>query len=149
MDSLFFNLMIQPLEIALVKHPYPINGVPLVPVTAPEEKFAVFSLLGKQFKVTKDDVIVTDKIENIDIGQKLEMNEVALVGSRKATLVGAPLVQGARVVLEVEEITKDKKVIIFKSRRRKNSKSKNGFRRLVTILRVTDIVVPQQYSSAL
>jgi len=134
-----------------VKHPYPINGVPLTATatTSPEEKFAVFSLLGKQFKVTKDDVIVTDKMENIDIGQKIEMNEVALIGSRKATLVGAPLVQGAQVFLEVEEMTKDKKVIIFKSRRRKNSKSKNGFRRLVTILRVTDIVVPKEYSTAL
>lgn len=88
-------------------------------------------------------------MENIDIGQKLEMNEVALIGSRKATLVGAPLVQGGQVLLEVEEMTKDKKVIIFKSRRRKNSKSKNGFRRLVTILRVVDIVVPKEYSTAL
>jgi len=56
---------------------------------------------------------------------------------------------GARVQLEVEEVTKDKKVIIFKSRRRKNSKSKNGFRRHVTVLRVTDIVIPEEHRSIL
>lgn len=132
-----------------MRHPYSINGVPLSPVSGPEEKFAVFSLLGKQFKVTKDDVIVTDKMENIDIGQKIDINDVMLVGSRSGTLVGAPVVAGARVQLEVEEMTKDKKVIIFKSRRRKNSRSKNGFRRLVTILRVADITIPSDYNSAI
>jgi large subunit ribosomal protein L21 len=67
-----------------------------------------------------------------------------LVGSRKATVVGRPLVEGAQVVASVEEITKDKKVISFKMRRRKNSRRTKGFRRQVTILRVTDIILGKQ-----
>lgn len=51
--------------------------------------------------------------------------------------------------MQVEEITKDKKVIIFKSRRRKHSRSKNGFRREVTILRVKDIIVNDDHNIAL
>jgi ribosomal protein L21 len=109
-------------------------------------------------------------MENVDIGDKIKLSEVILnliftiyyhqpltisqlsrilspdekqvlmIGSRKATLVGRPLIDGAEVVVDVEEITKDKKVIAFKMRRRKNSKRTKGFRREVTVLRVTDIV---------
>ena len=58
-----------------------------------------------------------------------------------ATGVGRPVVDGASVLCEVEEIAKDKKVVTLKTRRRKNSKSLVGFRRQVTILRVLDIAV--------
>lgn len=93
--------------------------------------------------------MVADKIEGIDIGQILEAEKVLLVGSRSATLVGSPTVPGATVRLQVEEITKDKKVIIFKSRRRKNSRSKNGFRREVTILRIKDILLEGEHGNML
>lgn len=64
-----------------------------------------------------------------------------MVGSKSSTIVGRPIVEGAQVILTVEEITKDKKVITFKMRRRKNSKSTRGFRRDVAILRVKDILL--------
>jgi large subunit ribosomal protein L21 len=65
-----------------------------------------------------------------------------LLGSEKATVIGRPQIEGAQVKVTVEEKTLDKKVTILKFRRRKNSKSKNGFRRSLTILRVVDIIPP-------
>lgn len=95
---------------------------------------------GTQYKVVLDDMIVADKIEGIDIGEKLNLDQVLLLGSRKSTVVGRPTIDGAVVVCEVEELAKDKKVTTLKTRRRKNSKSLRGFRREVTILRVVDII---------
>ena len=102
--------------------------------------FAVVSFSGTQYKVVLDDLLVADRIEGVDIGDKLSL-DVLLVASRKGTVVGRPLVEGAKVLCEVEEIAKDKKVVTLKTRRRKNSKSLVGFRRQVTILRVLDIAV--------
>lgn len=65
-----------------------------------------------------------------------------LLGSPSATLIGRPSVSGAIVRVAVEEMTKDKHLIILKFRRRKNSQRKKGFRRQVTILRVVDILPP-------
>lgn len=64
-----------------------------------------------------------------------------LVGSRRTTVVGQPIIKTARVLAHVEEITKDKKVIAFKMRRRKNSKSTVGHRRDIVVLRINDIII--------
>jgi len=130
----------------VVKHPITI----LDSFVSPEEKqesqrigtnakFAVIELSGTQFKVAVDDVVVSNLIHNYDIGESVVIKDVLLMGSQNETVVGRPTVRGAVVTLEVEEITKDKKVIIFKKKRRKQYKRKTGFRRDVTILRVTDI----------
>jgi len=66
-------------------------------------------------------------------------DNVMLLGSQEETYIGQPYINNVSVTLECEEQTKDKKVIIFKKRRRKASQRKTGFRRDVTILRVTDI----------
>lgn len=64
-----------------------------------------------------------------------------MLGSRATTVLGRPQIAGAKVTFEVEEKTKDKKVIAFKFRRRKNSRRTRGFRRSITILRVKGIDV--------
>jgi large subunit ribosomal protein L21 len=74
---------------------------------------------------------------------------VLLVGSKFATVIGHPLVPQARVTLQVEEITLDQKVTILKFRRRKNSRRRKGFRRQLTILRVTNISPPASETSVL
>ena len=74
------------------------------------------------------------------VGETLELDDVLLVGSATATVVGRPTVPDARVVCAVEEQTKDAKVVVFKKRRRQNSRRRNGHRRKVTLLRVLDIV---------
>ncbi len=106
-----------------------------------EDLFAIIGFSGTQYKVTMDDVIVADRMEGVDIGQLIDLSEVLLVGSRRATVIGRPLVEGAKVIAAVEEITRDKKVIAFKTRRRKHSRRLKGFRREVTILRIADIVL--------
>jgi hypothetical protein len=67
--------------------------------------------------------------------------QVLLADSRKATLLGHPEIAGASVRGQVEEKSNDKKVIIFKMRRRKNAKRLRGFRRQVTMCHNTDIII--------
>lgn len=111
-------------------------------------QFAVFELGGAQFKATTDDTIVVNRLKPVEkykIGSVHTLKDVMLVGSSHLTLVGVPFVAGAEVDVMIEEITRDAKVIVFKKRRRKNSQRKNGFRRDVTILRVLDIRMPEEY----
>ena len=102
------------------------------------DRFAVVRLGGTQYKITKDDVIVAEKLD-VQVGSDLIIDEVLLVGSDLATVVGRPTVQNATVTCAVEEQTRDAKVVVFKKRRRQNSRRRNGHRRHVTLLRVTDI----------
>jgi large subunit ribosomal protein L21 len=110
--------------------------------------FAAIALGGSQHKVTKDDLLVVNRLQPVEhykIGSVHTLTDVMLVGSSHMTLVGMPFVAGAEVDLMVEEITRDSKVIIFKKRRRKHSERKNGFRRDVTLLRVLDVRMPEEY----
>lgn len=85
---------------------------------------------------------MADKMKGSDVqvDTKIEINNVLLVGSRMQTIIGRPYVPGAKVIATVEELTKDKKVVVLKYRRRKHSKRIRGFRRELTILRITDII---------
>jgi large subunit ribosomal protein L21 len=136
---------------SVVHHPFPIDGNPLDSALRTESKdlFAIAEFSGTQFKLAVDDTLVADKIEGVDIGETIDISDVLLVGSRKATVVGRPFVAGAKVLAAVEEITKDKHLITLKFRRRKNSQTKRGFRREVTILRVTDIITSSEDAEVL
>mmetsp|Transcript_28552 Transcript_28552/g.37374 ORF Transcript_28552/g.37374 Transcript_28552/m.37374 type:complete len:163 (+) Transcript_28552:66-554(+) len=127
-----------PLAHTVVRHPIPDAILP--EGVSREDRFAVVKLGGTQYKVTKDDVVVAEKIKDAEIGTYIENDKVLLVGSVDETVVGKPFVPDAKVKFFVEEQTQDKKVIVFKMRRRKNSKRKNGHRRQVTLLRVADII---------
>ena len=113
--------------------------------------FAVIRLGGSQEKVTVDDVVVVNKLKPVDrwaVGETITLTgpDVLLAGSTHLTLVGLPGVAAAEVDVMVEEITKDAKVLVFKKRKRKNSRRLNGFRREVTLLRVTDIRLAEEYA---
>ena len=115
--------------------------------------FAVLNLPGTQQKVTVDDVIVTNKLKPVDkwaVGKTITLkdDDVLLVGSTHFTLVGLPSVSGVEVDVLVEENTRDARVLVFKKRKRKHSRRLNGFRRDVTLLRVMDIRLPEQYATA-
>jgi large subunit ribosomal protein L21 len=114
------------------------------PVTAdaikPEDYFAVVKLAGTQYKVTQGDVVIAEKIKDAKVGEIYDIDEVLLLGNVNQTIVGRPLVEGAKVRARVEEQTLDAKIDVFKKKRRKNYRRWNGFRRQVTVLRVTDIV---------
>lgn len=125
--------------LSIIRHPHPLPSA-TTPFDDPLAKFAIVEHSGTQFKITNDDVIVSDRMEGVDIGQIIELNKVLLIGKKDVTYLGRPYVIGAKVMAVVEEQTKDKKVIAFKMRRRKNSKRTKGFRRQVTILRIQEIV---------
>ncbi|KAI9910321.1 hypothetical protein PsorP6_010554 [Peronosclerospora sorghi] len=114
------------------------------PVTAdaikPEDYFAVVKLAGTQYKVTQGDVVIAEKIKHAKVGEIMDINEVLLLGNVNQTIVGRPLIDGAKVRARVEEQTLDAKIDVFKKKRRKNYRRWNGFRRQVTVLRVTDII---------
>lgn len=121
---------------SIVQHQDSDNHVDGVP-----ESFAVVKLSGTQYKVTLNDVVTTHKIKGVRVGEKVEIDEVLLVGTRDQTTVGRPLIPGAKVIATVEEQTRDKKLIVFKKKRRKGYKKKQGHRSYITVLRVDDIVV--------
>jgi large subunit ribosomal protein L21 len=101
--------------------------------------YAVIKTGGKQYKVAKGDVLVVEKLPT-EAGGTVEFTDVLMVGGEGATKVGAPTVAGALVKGEVLSQQRGEKVIIFKKRRRKNSRRKNGHRQAETIVRISEIV---------
>ena len=101
--------------------------------------YAVIRTGGKQYKVAKNDVITVEKLAG-EKGATVSFDEVLMVGGEGAAKVGAPLVAGAKVTGTVLEQGKGDKVLVFKKRRRKNSRRKNGHRQFETVVRIADIV---------
>src|ERR1700689_1174956 len=100
--------------------------------------FAVIKTGGRQYRVVPDDVLEIGKIAG-DVGTIVQLGEVLLVGG-DAPVLGAPTVAGATVAAEVLQHKRGPKVILFKKRRRKNSKRKRGYRDEITVLRITEIL---------
>ncbi|MCH9049899.1 MAG: 50S ribosomal protein L21 [Proteobacteria bacterium] len=100
--------------------------------------FAVIRTGGKQYKVSKDDIITVEKLAG-DAGAKLEFTDVLAIGEGPDTTFGTPLVEGARVKAAVLEQTKGDKIIVFKKSRRKNYRRKRGHRQQLTVLRITEL----------
>ncbi len=109
--------------------------------------FAVIKSGGKQYKVAKDDVIRVEKLD-AEAGASVDLNEVLLVGDDKGQTVGAPLVDGASVAATVLEQMRDRKIIIFKKKRRQNYRRKNGHRQHLTVLRIDEILTDGKKKSA-
>ena len=101
--------------------------------------YAVVKTGGKQYRVSKDDVIVVEKLA-ADTGASVELDQVLMLDDGKDALIGTPLVDGARVAATVLDQARNNKVIIFKKRRRTGYKRLKGHRQQVTILRITDIL---------
>ncbi|WP_306258618.1 50S ribosomal protein L21 [Pararhizobium sp. IMCC21322] len=101
--------------------------------------FAVIKTGGKQYRVAADDEITIERLAG-EAGETIEFKEVLMVGGADAPLIGAPTVDGASVVAEIVRQARGDKIIIFKKRRRQNSRRRNGHRQDLTIVRVTDIL---------
>ncbi|MDH4943625.1 50S ribosomal protein L21 [Sulfurimonas sp. C5] len=99
--------------------------------------YAIIKNGGKQYKVQEGDVLELDKM-SLEPEATIEIKEVLAVNAGELK-VGAPYVDGAVVTAEVISEGRDKKVVIFKKRRRKDSKVKRGFRRDHTRVRITKI----------
>ena len=100
--------------------------------------YAIIKCGGKQYKVQEGDYLNIDLLD-ASPKDKINVKEVLAVKQDDAFKVGKPFVDGASVELEVVTHGKDKKIIIFKKRRRKDSKLKKGFRRQFTRVRVVKI----------
>ena len=101
--------------------------------------YAVIQTGGKQYRVAKDDVIKVEKLV-AEAGATIELDQVLMLGNGADTTVGAPLVDGARVVATVLEQKRADKIIVFKKKRRKNYRRTRGHRQNLTVLRITDVL---------
>ena len=100
--------------------------------------YAVIQTGGKQYRVEPNDVIEVEKLL-AEAGAAVQIAEVLAVGGGDSTLIGSPLVDGARVAATVLEHKRGDKVIIFKKRRRKNYRRRTGHRQDLTVLRIDEI----------
>ncbi|MBT3332894.1 MAG: 50S ribosomal protein L21 [Rhodospirillaceae bacterium] len=103
--------------------------------------FAVIKTGGKQYRVEPDDVIRIERIAG-EAGDDVAFDNVLMLGAEGDMTVGAPLVDGAKVVGTLMEQARDKKIIVFKKKRRKNYRRRNGHRQELSIVRITDISGP-------
>ena len=101
--------------------------------------YAVVKTGGKQYRVSKDDILRVEKLAG-EAGDQITLDEVLMVGDGGSVTVGEPRVDGASVAAEIVDQMRDKKIIVFKKRRRKNYRRKAGHRQHLTVLRVTDIL---------
>jgi large subunit ribosomal protein L21 len=99
--------------------------------------YAVIRTGGKQYRVSEGQLLRVEKLSG-SAGDKVTFSEVLLVGG-DAPKIGRPLVQGATVAAEITAQDRGKKIVVFKFRRRKNYRRKNGHRQPYTELKITGI----------
>ena len=100
--------------------------------------FAVIKTGGKQYKVSANDTIRIEKLDD-KAGKKFEFKEVLLTTDNTTTEIGSPMIDGAYVEAELLKQARNDKVIIFKKRRRQNSRRKRGHRQHVSIVKILKI----------
>ena len=101
--------------------------------------YAVIKTGGKQYKVAAGNLIAVEKLAG-QAGDSVAFDQVLLVGGDKEPSIGAPLVAGAAVSGEIVEQRRGDKVLVFKKRRRQNSKRTRGHRQSETLVRITEIL---------
>ena len=101
--------------------------------------FAVIQTGGKQYKVKASEILKIEKLGNDKTKSKIEFNEILAYGDDKTIEVGSPFVQGAKVEAELLKNGKNRTVLIFKKRRRKNSRRKNGHRQQYSLIKINKI----------
>lgn len=100
--------------------------------------FAVIKTGGKQYKVSANDTIRIEKLDD-KAGKKFEFKDVLLTTDSTTTEIGSPMIDGAYVEAELLKQARNDKVIIFKKRRRQNSRRKRGHRQHVSIVKILKI----------
>jgi len=100
--------------------------------------YAIVEIAGQQFKVEKDQQIFVHRLEAKE-GSKVDFDKVLLMDNAGKVNVGAPVITGAKVTAKVLEHLKGDKVIVFKKKRRKGYKVKNGHRQYLTKLEIQKI----------
>ena len=103
--------------------------------------YAIVEINGQQFKVEQGQELFINHLRDAEEGQNVEFDKVLLVDNEGAVTVGAPTVEGAKVVCEViNPLVKGDKVIVFKMKRRKDYRKKNGHRQQFTEVKVKSVI---------
>ena len=101
--------------------------------------YAVIQTGGKQYKVKSGEILKIEKLPDSKPDTKIEFKEILAYGDNKIIEVGAPIVQGAKVEANLIKNSKNRTVLIFKKRRRQNSRRKNGHRQEYSMIRINKI----------
>ena len=101
--------------------------------------FAVIQTGGKQYKVKTNDILKIEKLSDIKDDKKIEFSNILACGDENNFEVGSPTVSGAKVEAELIKNGKNRTVLIFKKRRRKNSRRKNGHRQQYSLIQIKKI----------
>ena len=101
--------------------------------------FAVIQSGGKQYKVKSGEILKIEKLPDSKVNSKIEFKEILAYGDNKLIEIGEPIVQGAKVEADLLKNSKNRTVLIFKKRRRQNSRRKNGHRQQYSMIRINKI----------
>ena len=101
--------------------------------------YAVIQTGGKQYKVKSGEILKIEKLPSSKPDSKIEFKEILAYGDNKKIELGAPTVQGAKVEANLIKNSKNRTVLVFKKRRRQNSRRKNGHRQEYSMIRISKI----------
>ncbi len=101
--------------------------------------YAVIQSGGKQYKVKSGEILKIEKLPNSKPDTKIEFNDILAYGDNKVIEIGSPTIQGAKVEANLIKNSKNRTVLIFKKRRRQNSRRKNGHRQEYSMIRINKI----------
>ena len=101
--------------------------------------YAVIQSGGKQYKVKSGEILKIEKLPNSKSETKIEFNDILAYGDNKVIEIGSPTIQGAKVEANLVKNSKNRTVLIFKKRRRQNSRRKNGHRQEYSMIRINKI----------
>ncbi len=102
--------------------------------------YAIVRTGGKQYQVAQGDQLRVETLAG-NVGETVELNDILLVADGENVKIGQPQVEGAKVTATIVEQDKAKKVLVFKKKRRKGYKVKNGHRQQYTALRIDGISI--------
>ena len=101
--------------------------------------YAIIQSGGKQYKVKAGEILKIERLEDSKLETKIEFKEILAYGDDKNIEVGSPKVEGAKVEADLVENGKNRTILIFKKRRRQNSRRKNGHRQQYSLVRISKI----------
>mgnify|MGYP002051328699 CR=1 FL=1 len=101
--------------------------------------YAVIQTGGKQYKVKSGEIIKIEKLPDSKLDTKIEFKEILAYGDDKTIEIGTPTVQGAKVEANLIKNSKNRTILVFKKRRRQNSRRKNGHRQQYSMIRISKI----------
>ena len=102
--------------------------------------YAIVEISGKQYKVSEGDIVFVDRMDSLELGASVTFDKVLLVSDDKGVTVGEEFVKGAKVEATVISHGKDKKVLVYKYKAKKNERKTKGHRQANTKIQIEKIV---------